>query len=93
VLAAVTTTTLDLCQAGTQCAKNAQAVGTGIGVALLILILVPTIAWLVSMCVGFRVGRRKGRGGLGFLLGLLFNIFGVIAIAVIDPKRPATSAT
>jgi hypothetical protein len=85
-LASVTTTTLDLCQVGTQCAKNAAAVGRGIGIGILILFAVPTIAWFVSMTVGYRVGSRKGRGGLGFWLGFLFNIFGVIAIAVIDPK-------
>ena len=65
-------------------------------VELFILFLV--IGPLVGGGVGYALGEPKGRGGLGFVLGLFGGVIGWIVIALLDPtpaemaRRAAQSA-
>lgn len=43
------------------------------------------IVWVVSIFIASSIGSKKGRGGLGTVLGLLLGIFGVIIIAILSP--------
>ena len=45
------------------------------------------ILWVVCIIVATMVGSSKEKGGLGFVLGLLFGIIGVILIAVIPENK------
>jgi hypothetical protein len=42
---------------------------------------------LAAVLAASAIGKRKGRRGTGFLLGLLLGWIGVIIIAVIPPTR------
>jgi sulfite exporter TauE/SafE len=42
---------------------------------------------LVFGCAGWAMGRRRSRGGLGFILGFVFTILGLVAIAYILRKE------
>ena len=53
------------------------------------LVAVLVVALLVCAFIGMAVGNSKGRGGLGFLLGLVFGVFGLIVIAVLGPTPEA----
>ena len=46
------------------------------------------IVWGVCALIGAAIGSSKGQGGLGFFLGLVLGIIGVIIIAVIKPPAP-----
>ncbi len=41
--------------------------------------------WIAPIIVAGKMGSRKGRGGLGVLLGVILGWIGVIIIAVIEP--------
>ncbi len=41
--------------------------------------------WLVCAFLGLIIGNAKGKPGLGFILGLLLGVFGVLIIAVTSP--------
>ena len=43
------------------------------------------VVWLACALFGFAIGSNKGRGGTGFVLGLLLGVIGVIVIAVMRP--------
>jgi len=42
--------------------------------------------WIMSAFIGFLVGSNKGKGGTGFLLGLLLGVVGVIIVLVLSPS-------
>ena len=42
---------------------------------------------LITAVIGALIGAPKGRAGLGFLLGFLFSIFGILAICFIEGDR------
>lgn len=53
----------------------------------------PWIMWVILLClmlttglIGYFIGKKKGRGGLGFVLGFFLNWIGLIIIAVITRK-------
>jgi hypothetical protein len=61
--------------------------------------MVPTEAIIVVLVIcaliGMAVGSNKGRGGVGFVLGGLFGIIGIIIVAVMSPAgsgAPAAAA-
>lgn len=43
------------------------------------MVIVPV--YLLTVFIGYTVGDEKGRPGLGFLLSMMWGIFGVIAVA------------
>jgi uncharacterized protein (DUF983 family) len=45
------------------------------------------LIWIPAVIVGGIIGSRKGKGGLGFVLGLLLSWLGVIIIAVVQPNH------
>jgi Protein of unknown function (DUF2510) len=53
---------------------------------------VVVLVWVACAALGYVVGRNKGRGTAGLLLGLLLGIIGLIIIACLKPKAPAASA-
>jgi len=55
---------------------------------VLIILLVIVFVVLFKGGIGYLIGRNKGKGGLGFVLGLFLGIIGWIIIAVI-PGEPA----
>jgi hypothetical protein len=44
--------------------------------------------WIVMIATATMIGSGKGRGGLGFVLGFLLGLIGVIVIACLDPVAP-----
>lgn len=52
-------------------------------------IMVALFAWVAPAIVGYIVGKKKGKGGLGLILGLFLSWIGVIIVAVLsdDVKR------
>lgn len=49
------------------------------------------LVWLVSAVLGAVIGASKGRGGLGFALGALLGVVGLVIIAVVA-KTPEKRA-
>jgi hypothetical protein len=47
------------------------------------------VVWLACALFGCAIGSNKGRGGTGFVLGLLLGVIGVIVIAVMRPAPEA----
>jgi hypothetical protein len=47
------------------------------------------LVWLAVAGVGWMVGKTKGRGLLGFVLGALLGLIGIIIVAVMKPARPS----
>lgn len=45
------------------------------------------IAWLILPIIGIFIGKTKGHGFLGFLLGFLLGPIGLIIIAVMTPAE------
>jgi hypothetical protein len=45
------------------------------------------LLWLVFGIVGAMIGDKKGKGGLGFLLGVLLGPFGVLIIFLIKGNQ------
>jgi len=43
------------------------------------------IVWIICLAVSVKVGKDKGRNGLGWALGLLLGPIGLIIIAVLPP--------
>lgn len=50
------------------------------------------ILWIICAFVGAALGSRKGRGGTGFILGLLFGPIGILIVLVIRGNRRSCSA-
>lgn len=46
------------------------------------------IIWGVCALLAAGIGASKGQGGLGFFLGLVLGIIGVVIIALIKPPQP-----
>jgi hypothetical protein len=44
--------------------------------------MIYVIVWLVCAFIGMGIGKSKGKGALGFILGLLLGPVGIIIIAV-----------
>lgn len=40
---------------------------------------------LICAVIGFIMGDKKGRGGLGALLGFFLSVIGLIIVAVLEP--------
>lgn len=53
---------------------------------MLLIVLWPVIA-LVNGCVGYAIGRSKGRGTGGFWLGFFVGAIGWVIIAVLEPTE------
>jgi hypothetical protein len=53
-----------------------------VGAAAYIIVL----AFGISGLIGYAIGTTKGRGGLGFVLGLLFGFIGWIIAALLGPS-------
>lgn len=51
------------------------------------------VIWLVCALLGLLIGQPKGKGGLGFLLGLFLGVIGLIIIAVAKPAEAAPQGT
>jgi hypothetical protein len=49
--------------------------------------------WFLCGVIGYLVGEKKGRPGLGAALGFCLGIFGLIIIAVMGPAEDATKKT
>jgi len=47
---------------------------------------------IVFGVIGALIGSGKGRGGLGFVLGALLSLIGIIIIAVMDPSPDHVAA-
>ena len=47
------------------------------------------VLWVVPIIVGISLGSRKGRGGLGFALGIFLGWLGVLIIALTSPTAEA----
>ena len=52
-------------------------------------VLVALLAWVAPAIVGYIIGKNKGKGGIGLLLGIFLSWIGVIIVAVLsdDVKR------
>lgn len=46
------------------------------------------IIWIVCAFIGYAIGKPKGLGGIGFMLGLLLGFIGVIVVAVMSGESP-----
>ncbi len=45
------------------------------------------VLWIIFAVIATMIGSSKGRGGMGFILGLLLGLIGVIIIAVMPPTE------
>ena len=59
------------------------------GAQILVILVVIAFVILFKGGIGYLIGTRKGKGGLGFVLGLFLGIIGWIIIAVIPGDSPA----
>lgn len=57
-----------------------------IAAIMFLLFVVLTVAAMLGLG-GYLIGRSKGRGPLGFVLGFALGIFGVALIAVLPDRR------
>ena len=60
-------------------------IGFGIGTWILVVLG----AWVAPAIVGYLIGKKKGKGGIGIVLGLFLSWIGVVIVAVLgdDVKR------
>lgn len=49
------------------------------------------VLWVVFAAAGYAIGKSKGRASLGFVLGLLLGLIGIIIIACLKPVATASS--
>lgn len=63
--------------------------GNLVGFGAVTWILVVLGAWVAPAIVGYIIGKKKGKGGIGLILGLFLSWIGVIIVAVLgdDVKR------
>lgn len=47
------------------------------------------VIWIVMGFIGMAIGSSKGRGGFGFLMGLLLGFIGWIIVAVMPEAKQA----
>jgi hypothetical protein len=53
------------------------------------LVVLLVVGLVVCAFIGKAIGDTKGRGGLGFVLGLVFGVVGLVVIALIHPTVEA----
>src|SRR5262249_44476054 len=63
------------------------------GMAILVVLFIIVIVVLFKGGIGYLIGKRKGKGALGFMLGLFLGIIGWIIIAVIPGETPSALYT
>ncbi|MCX7021376.1 MAG: hypothetical protein NTW26_03685, partial [bacterium] len=63
--------------------------GNLVGFGIVTWILVVLLAWVAPAIVGYIIGKKKGKAGVGLILGLFLSWIGVVIVAVLndDVKR------
>jgi hypothetical protein len=50
------------------------------------------ILWIICSFAGWKIGDSKGHPALGFVLGFLLGLIGLVIIALVRPAQPRTYA-
>ena len=66
-----------------------DAAWAGLGAAwagLFLFLVVYLVASVTTGLIGYAVASSKGRGGLGFVLGFLLSVIGIVVAALLEPS-------